>query len=121
MPMKAVAMNPVAVKAAPVNPRVAQGDVVQADFSKAQIEPFRVGYYVPPLDSYAVEEPGDDAPLPRPSRRAEDDAPYQRRDWDQRGYGPPPAWNPSWRTAWRDDDDRYDWPQDDGWDVDEDW
>jgi len=109
--------------ARPLSPRVTQAEIAKADLSRAPVEPFRVTYYVPPLEIYDVEEPRPAMPRAQPVR-------YQRRDWGERAYGPPPAWTDQWRMAWREpvaryddrrayDDAAYDGP-DDAWHDDED-
>ncbi|HEU0162632.1 MAG TPA: hypothetical protein VFQ69_09540 [Rhizomicrobium sp.] len=101
MPVDAPAVRaPAPLAARPVNPRVQQADLARADLSRAPVEPFRVTYYVPPLESYDVEEPRQTAQA-EPAR-------YQRRDWGERAYGPPPGWTNQWRMAWREPDARYD-------------
>ena len=91
---------PAPLTARPVNARVTQADIAKADLSRAPLEPFRVTYYVPPLESYEVEDP-------RPMLQAEP-VRAARRDWSERAYGPPPAWTDQWRMAWREPDARYD-------------
>lgn len=97
--------------ARPLNPRVTQAEIARAgiigaDLSRAPVEPFRVTYYVPPLESYDVEEPRPAMPRAEPVRT-------QRRDWGERAYGPPPAWTNPWRMAWREPDARPDARYDD--------